>query len=162
MEATVVASSYSGSFCELNCPVVLLLSHHQLPAASWLSLTLGQSVLPYKEVWSLNAAPSWRFTAFHTCKNCSQPSNWLTTVISLKKGSKRLSLLHSFLSDEQLCSDHFFAKKITVVTVTRRSQTVSRHCARRATIFTKEKFPVSRHSGDVLRQDLQERESLGT
>jgi hypothetical protein len=33
MEATIVASSYSGSFCELNC---LVCNCHQLPAASWL------------------------------------------------------------------------------------------------------------------------------
>ena len=80
MEATVVASSYSGSFWNLNCLVVLLPSSRRLPAASWLSLTLGQSVLTYKRGVVPECSSLLEITAFHQLlspHSRSQPSIWL-------------------------------------------------------------------------------------
>ena len=69
MEATTVASPYSGSFCDLIASLCCRRTKRRPPAASRLALTLGQSVHRYREVWSLNTAPSWRTTVFHLVNN---------------------------------------------------------------------------------------------
>ena len=168
MEATVVASSYSGSFCELNC---LVCNHLWLPAASWLVPDPGTVCVALLSL-TLGHYSAWKRCGPWVQLPLGDPLHstsvrWLFAEVEVTVPERHSSFflvrltvtLRSLLCEGHRCYSH--RTKITIVTVTGRSQTVSRHCARHAKISTKRKFPVSGHFRPVSRRNLQKGESLG-